>query len=119
MILFYRCVAWGLVAAIAVFTLSPMDVRPVTGVAANFERFVAFVALGVAFGLGYPTKRIGSILLVISIAGFLEVSQLFVAGRHARVSDGVIKACAAAFGVLTAIFLRPTKSAEAVGGGKE
>jgi hypothetical protein len=38
--------AWLLVLAIAVFTLSPIELRPVTAAPANWERFTTFMAIG-------------------------------------------------------------------------
>ena len=97
-----RWVAWLLVAVIAFVTLSPIGLRPLTGAAADLERFVAFAVLGGAFCLGYPKHRWLVVLLLIAIAGSLEVLQHFVPDRHARIHDGAIKALAAAVGVVTA-----------------
>ena len=38
--------AWLLVLAIAAFTLSPIELRPMTAAPANWERFAAFMAIG-------------------------------------------------------------------------
>jgi hypothetical protein len=48
---FFRWVAWLLVIAVAVFTLSPIELRPVTAAPANLERFAAFAVIGAAFCL--------------------------------------------------------------------
>jgi len=61
----FRCVAWLLLAAIAYSTLSPIELRPVTGFSADLERFVAFAAVGAAFCLGYPKRRFAIVLMVV------------------------------------------------------
>jgi VanZ family protein len=95
---YFRYLAWLLVGAVAVFTLSPIEARPVTPAPADIERLLAFGLIGVTFGLGYPKHRFGVLLAVIALAGVLEVAQHFVVGRHGRVHDGIIKASGALFG---------------------
>jgi len=67
--------AWLLVLAIAVFTLSPIELRPVTAAPANWERFTTFMAIGALLCLGYPQHRWRMVGLVIGLAGLLEVLQ--------------------------------------------
>jgi VanZ family protein len=98
----FRWVAWLLVAAVAAFTLSPIEMRPVTAAPAGVERFIAFAAIGGAFGLGYPRSRIGVFLLVIGIAGLLEAAQHLVPGRHGHLQDAITKAAGACLGVAAA-----------------
>ncbi len=109
----FRWVAWLLVIAVAVFTLSPIELRPTTPAPANLERFVAFAIVGGAFWLGYPNRRIGSVLLVIGIAGLLEILQHVVPGRHGEPQDFAVKAFGSAFGAFCALF-----SAWVVNGGR-
>jgi hypothetical protein len=49
--LILRGAAWLLLIAVAVFTLSPIQFRPVTAAPADVERFVAFALLGGVFCL--------------------------------------------------------------------
>ncbi len=98
----FRWSACLLVVLISVFTLSPIEARPVTGYSANLERFVAFALLGGAFGLAYPRHRLPILCLVVGLAGGLEFAQNFVPGRHGRVPDGAVKAAAAVIGVAAA-----------------
>ena len=98
---FSRWVAWLLVLAVAVFTLSPNELRPTTGastLSANVERFAAFAVIGMLFSLGYPKHRFAVILLVIGIVASLEVAQNFVPSRHGRLLHGFVKAAGALFG---------------------
>ncbi len=91
--------AWFLATAIVVLSLVPPDFRPVTGVPHALEHFVIFAATGLAFGLAYGPRYLIPIALVI-FAGAIEVAQLFVPGRHARLSDFIVDALAACIGVL-------------------
>jgi VanZ family protein len=95
---FFRWVAWLLVLAITVFTLGPVEIRPVTGASASVERFAAYALLGTTFSLGYPKHRLSILVLLIAAVGFLEFAQNYVPGRHGHLSDGLIKASGALLG---------------------
>jgi VanZ family protein len=103
--MFFRWVAWLLVCAIAVFTLAPIQFRPVTAAPVSLERFVAFAAIGAAFCLGYPKRRLHILVVLIGIVGLLEVAQNYVPGRHGRFLDGLVKASGALLGVAFAAFM--------------
>jgi hypothetical protein len=102
---FFRWIAWLLVLAIVVFTLAPIELRPVTAAPASFERFGAFAAVGAAFRLGYPKHRLYILVLLIGIVGFLEIAQNLVPGRHGRLPDGMVKASGALLGAAFATFV--------------
>ena len=108
---FFRWVAWLLVLAIVVVTLSPIELRPITKVPAGLERFAAFAAIGVAFCLGYPRHRLHILVLLIGGIGFLEVAQNHVSGRHGRLPDGLMKASGALLGAAFATFVDRNKRA--------
>ena len=82
-----RCIAWLLLLALVLVTLSPIEWRPTSGTPAHFERFAAFAALGGVFCLGYPKHRFRVLLFVIVVAGALEALQDLVPGRHGRIAD--------------------------------
>lgn len=102
---FFRRVAWLLVFAMAVFTLSPIDFRPVTGASVSLERVAAFAAIGATFCLGYPKHRLPILVLLLGIVGFLEIAQNYVPGRHGRLPDGLVKASGALLGASFAAFI--------------
>jgi VanZ family protein len=106
---FFRWVAWLLLFAIAVFTLSPIEFRPVTEAPVSMERFAAFAAIGAAFCLGYPKHRLPIFVLLLGIVGFLEVAQNYVPGRHGRLPDGLVKAAGAFLGVAFATLVTHQK----------
>ncbi|MBL0406268.1 VanZ family protein [Microvirga aerilata] len=95
---FSRWAAWLLVCAVVVFTLSPIELRPVTAAPTNWERFAAFTTMGALFCLGYPQHRLRVVWLVIGMAGLLEVLQHLVPSRHGRLPDGIVKAVGALLG---------------------
>jgi hypothetical protein len=94
-----QIVAWMLSATIVILSVVPPSLRPETSVPHQFEHLLIFAATGAAFGLGYD---VGLALLLFQLAGFagaVEIVQLFVPGRHGRLTDFVVDAtsiCAAA-----------------------
>jgi VanZ family protein len=98
-----RWIAWLLVLAVAVFTLSPIEFRPVTAAPVGLERIAAFVVIGAAFCVGYPNHRRYILVLLVGMVGFLEIAQNYVPGRHGRLPDGVVKASGALLGVTLAV----------------
>jgi hypothetical protein len=107
--MFFRWVAWLLILAIAIFTLAPIEFRPVSGAPVSLERFGAFVVIGTMFCLGYPRHRLRIIVLLIAIVALLEVTQNYVPGRHGRLPDGMVKASGALIGAAFAMFLTRRK----------
>jgi VanZ family protein len=63
------------------------------------EHFLVHILLGVAFGIGYATRIWLQALGLVVLTGAIELAQIFVPGRHARVSDFLIDAGAACFGI--------------------
>lgn len=83
-----------LLALIAVLSLVPADLRPTTAAPHNLEHFALFAAAGAAFGLGYYRRRGLVMAALAAFAGTIELTQLAVAGRHARLEDFVVDALA-------------------------
>lgn len=83
---FAAVMGWILLVAIALATLSPINFRPQTG-HVFLERFLAFVALGAAFIVGYPRRTRFAVCITVLAAVGLEAAQLLAPGRHARVID--------------------------------
>ena len=78
-----RIIAWTLAAAIVVLSVVPPGLRPDTGTPHNLEHFLAYLATGFAFGLGYDRKHRLLALLLVLFSFWVEVLQLFVPGRRA------------------------------------
>jgi VanZ family protein len=100
-----QIVAWSLAAAIVVLSLVPPALRPETSAPHSLEHFTIYVATGLAFGLGYKCRHDLLAILLVIFCGAIEIAQLFVPGRHARLSDFIIDAVAAYIGLATASLL--------------
>jgi hypothetical protein len=95
-----RALAWIVAAAIVVLTVVPAWLRPQTGLPHGFEHFAIFALCGGAFGVGYGVARRLQAAALVLFAGAIEISQLFVPGRHARLIDFAVDAAAACIGLL-------------------
>ncbi len=96
----FRIAAWSLLVAIAFVTLAPVEVRPQSGASANLERFVALLALGLAFALAYPRRIAEAALLVVAAAVSFELLQALDPSRHARLGDVAVKVVGGLTGIL-------------------
>lgn len=105
MTIILRLFAWGLAAAIAFATLGPAQQRPHSNLGQNGEHALAFVLLGLAFGLAHTRNRSHTAIFVIAYTGLLEILQLLAPGRHARLEDFVVDALAASLGLAAAAAL--------------
>lgn len=95
-----RIAAWGLAVAIFVLSIVPPGLRPETGLPHALEHSSIFWATGLAFGLGYDRRHGSLAILLVLFSGAVEVAQLFVPGRHARLSDFIIDAASITVGVM-------------------
>ena len=93
-----RVLFWLVMLYIAFVTLSPIQLRPETGLPAHVERFVAFATVGVLLMMAYPQHRLRWFWTLIVLAGLLEAGQHLVAGRHGRIIDFDVKAAGAVAG---------------------
>ena len=100
-----RIAAWGLGAAIVVLSMVPPSLRPETGTPHSVGHFTIYGATGIAFGLGYKHRHDLLTILLVIFSGSIEIAQLFVPGRHARLSDFIIDAIAACIGIAMASLL--------------
>jgi len=99
-----RIFAWLLAAAVAFATLGPPRYRPHSNLGQDGEHALAFVLIGLAFGLAYPRHRMTVVVSVVLI-GVLELLQVLVPGRHARLEDFIVDALAACVGFVIAALL--------------
>ncbi|MFG3591425.1 VanZ family protein [Bradyrhizobium sp. RDI18] len=105
MTIILRLIALGLAAAIAYATLGPAGQRPHLDIGQNGEHALAFVLLGIAFGLAYTHNRSRTTTFVIAFTGLIEILQFWAPGRHARLEDFVVDALAASLGLAAAAAL--------------
>ena len=93
-----RVVALLAFAIIAYATFSTISARPGTGFVA-FEREMAFVLLGAATMIGFPTRFWLVALTMLVVVFGLELAQHLTPDRHGRLSDALQKLAGAAMGV--------------------
>ncbi|MFZ5736668.1 MAG: hypothetical protein ACOY6K_07290 [Pseudomonadota bacterium] len=86
-----RFAAWGCLAVIAFATLSPIGLRPTTGLSPSIERFVAFALVGALFASAYPRYILFAAAVVIGAAVLFELLQVLEPSRHGRLFDASVK----------------------------
>jgi hypothetical protein len=97
-----RLFAWLLAAAVTFATLGPALMRPHSSLGQDGEHALAFVLVGIAFGLAYPRHRLPTMAISVVTIGLLEILQLWAPGRHARLEDFVVDALSAGVGFVIA-----------------
>jgi VanZ family protein len=99
--------AWACLIFIIYATLSSADARPELtrtepALIVVVERFGAYGLLGFLFCLAYPRRLLFICVLVLGSAVLLELLQLIVPDRDARVIDATEKLLGGAAGILAA-----------------
>ena len=102
MIIVLRILAWLLAAAVAFATLGPPALRPHSDLGQSGEHALAFVLIGLVFGLAYPQRRWLTTMTTAVLIGLIEILQFWAPGRPARFSDFIIDALAACVGLAAA-----------------
>jgi VanZ family protein len=97
-----RFVAWVLAAAIIILSVVPPGLRPETTLPHDLEHAGIFLITGWAFGLAYDCSKVWLASCMVAFSAAVELVQLLVPGRHARVSDFVVDAAAICFGLIVA-----------------
>src|SRR6195952_4036964 len=105
MTIILRFIARSLAAAVAFATLGPPGYRPHSNLGQDGEHALAFVLLGLAFGLAYTSNRWLTAVFAAGLTGVLELLQLWMPGRHARLEDFIVDALAACVGLDAAAML--------------
>lgn len=93
-----RAFAWLLTAAVTFATLGPPSLRPHSDLGQDGEHALAFVLIGLAFGLAYPRRRLATAAVAVVLIGLLELMQFWAPGRHARLEDFLVDALTACVG---------------------
>jgi VanZ family protein len=102
MTIILRIFAWLLAAAVAFATLGPARFRPQSDLGQVAEHALAFILLGLAFGLAYTRHRLLTAAIAVAGISLIEILQFWAPGRHARLEDFVVDALAACVGLATA-----------------
>jgi hypothetical protein len=105
-----RIMAWLCLGYIAIVTVGPIWIRPVTGASPQLERLVAFAVVGALFAAAYPRHIVLAAIVVIGAAILLESFQLLEPSRHGRLFDASVKIVGGAIGLGTGwVFARLTR----------
>jgi VanZ family protein len=94
-----RLFAWSLAAAVTFATLGPPSYRPHSHLGQDGEHALAFILIGLAFGLAYSRHRLLTTAVAVVLIGLLEILQLWAPGRHARFEDFAVDALTACTGL--------------------
>jgi VanZ family protein len=106
MLLINRVAAWGMLVAIVVLTVVPPTIRPDTPLPHNIEHAATFLLAGILFGTAYLGREWMLSIGAVVFCAAIEAVQLYVPGRHARISDFVIDTAAGVAGVFLGAFMR-------------
>jgi VanZ family protein len=98
-------VALGLATAIVVLSVVPPTLRLETGLPHGIEHFVIYWGTGLAFALGYELKPALLATRLVFFSGAVEIAQLFVPGRHARMTDFIVDGLAITVGAMTVLLV--------------
>jgi len=102
MTMILRFFAWLLAAAVAFATLGPPRYRPHSHLGQDGEHALAFVLIGLVFGLAYPRRWLLKSAIAVALCGVIEILQFWAPGRHARLEDFAVDALAACAGLAAA-----------------
>ena len=98
-----KFIAWCLAAAVAFATLGPPGLRPhASSLGQDGEHALAFVLIGLAFGVAYTRNRLVTASVAVGLTGLVELLQFWAPGRHARLEDFVVDALAVCVGLVAA-----------------
>ena len=101
-IVLLRVLAWVSLTVIIVLTVVPPAMRPVTAAPSGVEHSAIFLLAGALFVFAYEIRMSVLIAAAVIFAGCLELLQLYIPGRHARLSDALIDASSACAGIAIA-----------------
>ena len=93
-------VSWLIIVGLVIVTIVPANDRPVSGLQHDWEHFLAFGLAGLVFGLAYAGHIREFLLSAVVFTLVLELSQIPLATRHARIEDFVVNAVGACLGIL-------------------
>jgi VanZ family protein len=79
-------------------TLGPPGLRPHSDLGQDGEHALAFILVGLAFGLAYRNHRRAVAAIAVVLIGVLELMQFWAPGRHARLEDFLVDAGTACIG---------------------
>lgn len=95
-----RITVWLLAIAIVLLSIVPAHMRPVTA-PQDFEHFTVFLIFGFIVGIAYSGRYAAPVVMLLAFTALVEIAQLGVPGRHARLEDFLVDAlgCLVGLGV--------------------
>jgi VanZ family protein len=105
-----RVTAWLIPSAAIVMSVVPPELRPMTGMSHVLEHFIWFFVCGIIFATEWPKAKLSVYVAGVTFCGVVELVQLWVPGRHARLSDFLVDACATAAGISLTRIIRNVRS---------
>ena len=97
-----QTMTWFLIAAVTFATIGPPRYRPMTDLGQDSEHALAFMLVGLAVGLSYARRPWLVAAVAVSSTGILELMQVLVPGRHARLEDFIVDAGSLGAGLVVA-----------------
>jgi VanZ family protein len=101
-----RTLAWLGVSGIVLLSVVPADERPVTGAGQSIEHFSAFGLVAAVFTIGYRFSLIRLLVMALLYCGGIELLQIPLPTRRARVSDFVIDFLGSSIAICLVAFSR-------------
>lgn len=99
---FVRFSAIGFALTLVILTIVPAAERPETGLQHDVEHFGAFSLLGLLIGFGFRVEAWSMLIGSIAFAAFIEITQIPLQTRHARLADFLVDAAGLYVGILIA-----------------
>ena len=85
-----QATGWILLFAIAAVSVVPAELRPITILPHDWEHAAICLIAGCAFGLGYTNGFVAWLVGLSTFTLAIEIAQLWIPGRHARVEDFLV-----------------------------
>ena len=99
-----------LLLLISILSIVPPTFRPITIFPHSIEHLAIFLPVGLAFGMSGPTRFLFWLVALNLYVLAVELLQLWVPGRHARVSDFIVDAVALSLGLGIGLVIARTTS---------
>ena len=106
-----QATGWILLFGIAYISIVPPELRPETVLPHDLEHATIFFLAGCAFGIGYPNGFQNSLLGLTAFTLAIEIAQVWVSGRHARLLDFAVDAVSIGMGLAIGATLARVKRA--------
>ena len=98
--------AWMGILAIIILSVVPAADRPVTGAGQLLEHLTAFAIVGGAFAIGYRLSLTRLMFLAVLFCAGIELLQIPLPTRHARVSDFLVDTAGTCLAILCVFVAR-------------